>query len=778
MDNCTYQWPEVSCTVIVKAEFHTTEDSKEYFRLLLMFRVVDPNLDESTNSTASTDRNAVLTNGTTATRQLLALNRADVTLVKSYEPQEGTVVVWQVSLPVILVLSRMRQIRLEASFSSSRPTASAMLDEYCNERPCTTSVEISTQTSISVNGKADICTEEFWTPLRTLIRRRLNGRIRTLHLAHAPGESANISKMLHNLNDFGIEDLMIVGVHWPRVQKKHLRQMSDLKVVNLSGSGISSIDNDTFDSTPNIERLVLSKNRLEYLPNSISSLRKLKMLDLSRNPQLHVEHTVNILKNVNNLRWLNLSQVPLKTLEPLRHIIHYTNSTEHNATTVQLSGIDLSGCDLTITAGDVVFFDFMASLLHINLSHNHLSTLPYNIFRSLHNLESLNLASNILINGFRLQIGVKQTLKLLDLSNNKLSNLESIYLSGTVEEINLSENAVLEWNKKDVFLKADDHNRTWVKSVNLTRNAITTITENMVISLLHLESVDLGENPFDCDSCETPTFQRWLSQHKSTKVFNLGTTNNLICVGTRWERTEIISVPFNNTFCLPAVENAIFDPAVVIGLPVLVVAALVLLSVITVYGYRFEIAYVRHLVSIRRQRHIRENESIAHYKYDVFVSYCVADRDWVIDELQPELEDGPEKYRLCLHERDFALGSIIANNIVESMKDSRTTLVVLSPHFVRSQWCRWELEVANHKLFEDDREFLVLVELKKLDRKAVPPHLSYLLDTRTYLEWPETSGPHPLAWRRLKCALGESLYQRRKRDGPSERNIELTSSCD
>lgn len=119
-------------------------------------------------------------------------------------------------------------------------------------RPCTTSVEILTQTSISVNGKAYICTEEFWTPLRTLIRRRLNGRIRMLHLAHAPGESANISKMLHNLNDFGIEDLMIVGVHWPRVQKKHLRQMSDLKVVNLSGSGISSIDNGKQRSDHNL----------------------------------------------------------------------------------------------------------------------------------------------------------------------------------------------------------------------------------------------------------------------------------------------------------------------------------------------------------------------------------------------------------------------------------------------------------------------------------------------------------------------------------------------
>jgi hypothetical protein len=72
---------------------------------------------------------------------------------------------------------------------------------------------------------------------------------------------------------------------------------------------------------------------------------------------------------------------------------------------------------------------------------------------------------------------------------------------------------------------------------------------------------------------------------------------------------------------LPVVEDGLFDPVVVIGLPLLVVAALVLLTVVAVYGYRFEINYVRHLVNIRRQRHMRENESIFHYKYDVFVSY-------------------------------------------------------------------------------------------------------------------------------------------------------------
>jgi hypothetical protein len=99
------------------------------------------------------------------------------------------------------------------------------------------------QTSISLNGKADICTEEFWAPLRTLIRDRLNGNIRMLHLIHVPGDSANTSEIFPRLKGFGIEDLAIVGVYWPRLQRKHLRKMSDLRVLNISGNGIAIIDN-------------------------------------------------------------------------------------------------------------------------------------------------------------------------------------------------------------------------------------------------------------------------------------------------------------------------------------------------------------------------------------------------------------------------------------------------------------------------------------------------------------------------------------------------------
>ncbi|KAJ8868321.1 hypothetical protein PR048_029837 [Dryococelus australis] len=73
-----------------------------------------------------------------------------------------------------------------------------------------------------------------------------------------------------------------------------------------------------------------------------------------------------------------------------------------------------------------------------------------------------------------------------------------------------------------------------------------------------------------------------------------------------------------------------------------------------------------------------------------------------------------------------------------------------------------ELELANHKLFEDSREFLVLVELERLDRSSLPLHLKYLMDTRTYLEWPEpgdSTGEVVVAFKRLKEALGPSIYE-------------------
>nr|CAD7402920.1 unnamed protein product [Timema cristinae] len=62
-----------------------------------------------------------------------------------------------------------------------------------------------------------------------------------------------------------------------------------------------------------------------------------------------------------------------------------------------------------------------------------------------------------------------------------------------------------------------------------------------------------------------------------------------------------------------------------------------------------------------------------------------SDRTWVMSQLVPHLEQGPGKYRLCLHERDFILGSFISTNIVSSLQNSKFTIVILTNNFVTSQ---------------------------------------------------------------------------------------------
>lgn len=82
--------------------------------------------------------------------------------------------------------------------------------------------------------------------------------------------------------------------------------------------------------------------------------------------------------------------------------------------------------------------------------------------------------------------------------------------------------------------------------------------------------------------------------------------------------------------------------------------------------------------------------------------------------------------------------------------------------FFLFQWCRWEMEMANHRVFNDQRDFLILVELERLNRRDLPRHLKFLMDTRTYLEWPGEEEDQSAFWRRLGEVLGHSIYTKKQ----------------
>lgn len=82
--------------------------------------------------------------------------------------------------------------------------------------------------------------------------------------------------------------------------------------------------------------------------------------------------------------------------------------------------------------------------------------------------------------------------------------------------------------------------------------------------------------------------------------------------------------------------------------------------------------------------------------YDVFVSYSEKDRPWVLDELIPNIEKRTE-INICLHERDFQVGMSILENIIQCMDKSRCLLLVVSESFLKSNWCAFEMHLAQHR---------------------------------------------------------------------------------
>lgn len=66
--------------------------------------------------------------------------------------------------------------------------------------------------------------------------------------------------------------------------------------------------------------------------------------------------------------------------------------------------------------------------------------------------------------------------------------------------------------------------------------------------------------------------------------------------------------------------------------------------------------------------------------------------------------------------------------------------------------------MANRQLFDEVRDFLILVQLEKLDRDKIPKRLRLLMDTQTTIEWPKNGNFEQEFWSKLRQKLGVSLY--------------------
>ncbi|BFZ17064.1 hypothetical protein BsWGS_20103 [Bradybaena similaris] len=124
-------------------------------------------------------------------------------------------------------------------------------------------------------------------------------------------------------------------------------------------------------------------------------------------------------------------------------------------------------------------------------------------------------------------------------------------------------------------------------------------------------------------------------------------------------------------------------------------------------------------------------------QYDAFISYKSTPKDekFILQHLYPKLEKELH-FKLCLHFRDFPPGEPIANNIIRAIEGSRRTILILSPSFVSSEWCRMEYQKAQYEMLKLKHKIIPIILEDISGMPEIDRNLQNIMDTVTYITWP------------------------------------------
>ena len=139
-------------------------------------------------------------------------------------------------------------------------------------------------------------------------------------------------------------------------------------------------------------------------------------------------------------------------------------------------------------------------------------------------------------------------------------------------------------------------------------------------------------------------------------------------------------------------------------------------------------------------------------RYDAFISYSETDGgSFVRSTLKPMLEDECG-YKLSLHYREFVPGRTIADNIVDSIYDSRRIVTIVTPKFLESEWCKFEVDQGLHRAIEKPNT-LVVVMLIEMQKIKLPESLQSFISDVTFLQW--NDGKRDEMRKQMRSALGK-----------------------
>ena len=305
--------------------------------------------------------------------------------------------------------------------------------------------------------------------------------------------------------------------------------LAQLQRLDLSGSGIRSLNSGDFEGLSSLQELDISRNSLTELPEVLfAGLSGLQHLDLYRNQLTHVPE--GLLAGLSNLRVVTFEVNTLTDVSP-RAFAGLSKLEILNLGGNQLTEVDKNWFSDLSSLENLYFdvnrltklpegmLDGLSQLEVVLLNHNGLTNLPAGLLAGLSNLRRLNLHSNELTElhpGFFAGLA---KLEDLDLSFNNFANLPQdmfAQLSG-LEELRLNSNELAELpaglfsDQSSLKILRMGHNR-------FTRLPTGLFAELASLEELYMESNDLIELPASAFGELSRLRNLWLSYNRLTEL--------------------------------------------------------------------------------------------------------------------------------------------------------------------------------------------------------------------------------------------------------------------
>uniref|UniRef100_A0A8C9ZLS0 Toll-like receptor 13 n=1 Tax=Sander lucioperca TaxID=283035 RepID=A0A8C9ZLS0_SANLU len=568
-------------------------------------------------------------------------------------------------------------------------------------------------------------------------------------------ENNFLTKVPDDIRSVSSLEILNIGDNFiSEVSCEDFKNTTRLRELYLYANHIGKLDGCVFESLNDLKILDMSDNLLWTFGDAFKiGLKKLEFLDLSNNFVVILEK--GDFQSLGSLKYLDvvskhIGRVKHKAFDGLNNLgnlsvslpLHFENKFR---ALQQLENLTIyfiiDGFKSPQPNYYKTFFHLKSMKVFTIICKGYHTGFPFDIpmdmLQAMRHLEELT-AENFYISAPDVDtFQFNRQLKSLTIRQTDLSDLDP-GLFQPMPDLQVLDFSETKIKSLDFLFQAD---LSALRCLKLSDNEITVINETVFQFLPALTYLDLQNNPFTCD-CSNAGFIQWVQNNKQTQVVNAYQYTCSFPVAEQGNKL----LDFDILSCWMDVSFLCFISSTCL-------VALTLLASFIYHFLRWQLAYAYHLF-LAFLYDSRKRKAEARHRYDAFISYNVDDEAWVYQEMLPALE-GEQGWRLCLHHRDFQPGKPIVENITDAIYGSRKTICVITRRYLQSEWCSREIQLASFRLFDEQKDVLVLLFLEEIPAHQLSPYyrMRKMVKKRTYLSWPQASQHTVVFWQNVGRAL-------------------------